>query len=145
MSEKGGVFYRNRVIITHRSVEQEKKVPRNQEVAPSFPIFHWQFVVLIKWSCCAPNFDIGLALMRTMMIGMMMGIGGWGLVINLCFWNGWVSVSEWVSNALPFLIYIQAISSRPGGLMGLLMITVMTIKVIRLGLRVCEARHTFDF
>ena len=63
MSEKGGVFYRNRVIITHRSVEQEKKVPRNQEVAPSFPIFHWQFVVLIKWSCCAPNFDIGLALM----------------------------------------------------------------------------------
>ena len=64
MSEKGGVFYRNRVIITHRSVEQEKKVPRNLEVSHSFPIFHRQFVVLIKLSCCAPNFDIGPALTR---------------------------------------------------------------------------------
>ena len=39
---------------------------------------------------------------------------------------------------LPLLIYNQAISSRPGGLKGLLMIMVMTTKVIRLGLRVCE-------
>ena len=119
-------------------LNKKRKCPEIRKSRPPFP---FSIDNLLFWLS-------GRAVLQTLILGWLWwGPWSWGWWRGLegedkwliyAFRKGWVYVSEWVSKVLPLLIYNQALSSRPGGLKGLLMIMVMTTKVIRCGLRVCE-------
>ena len=74
--QKKAAYFIGTESLSHIEVlNKKRKCPEIRKSRHPFPFSIDKFVVLIKWSCCAPNFDIGLALMRTMIMGMMTGIG----------------------------------------------------------------------
>ena len=138
MSEKGGDSIGTESLSHIEVLNKKRKCPEIRKSRPPFPFSFDN--LLVGWS--------GRAVLKLWYwAGSYEDLWSWGWRRGLesvdkwlmyAFWNGWVYVSEWVSKVLHLLIYNQAISSRPGGLKGLLMIMVMTTKVIRCGLRVCE-------